>query len=35
MNSLAQLYLTGQNIGLHGVLGTCISAMNTFNAIVK
>ena len=29
------LYLTGQNIGLHGVLGTCISAMNTFNAIVK
>ena len=29
------LYLTGQNIGLHGVLGTCISAMNTFNAVVK
>ena len=29
------LYLTGQNIGLHGVLGTCISALNTFNAIVK
>ena len=29
------LFLTGQNIGLHGVLGTCISAMNTFNAIVK
>ena len=29
------LYLTGQNIGLHGVLGTCISALNTYNAIVK
>lgn len=29
------LYLTGQNIGLHGVLGTCISALNTFNAITK
>ena len=29
------LFLTGQNIGLHGVLGTCVSAMNTFNAIVK
>lgn len=30
---LPWLYLTGQNIGLHGVLGTCISALNTFNAI--
>lgn len=29
------LYLTGQNIGLHGVLGTCISAMNTYNAVMK
>jgi len=29
------LYLTGQNIGLHGVLGTCISALNTFNAVMK
>lgn len=28
------LYLTGQNTGLHGVLGTCISALNTFKALV-
>ena len=29
------LFLTGQNIGLHGVLGTCISALNTCNALTS
>jgi all-trans-retinol 13,14-reductase len=29
------LYLTGQNIGLHGVLGTCISALNTCKALTS
>ena len=27
------LYLTGQNIGLHGILGTTISAFNTCKSI--
>ena len=30
---LPWLYLTGQNIGLHGVLGTCVSAINTCKAL--
>ena len=30
---LPWLFLTGQNIGLHGVLGTSVSACNTCNAI--
>ena len=30
---LPWLFLTGQNIGLHGVLGTSVSAINTCNAI--
>ena len=30
---LPWLYLTGQNIGLHGVLGTAVSALNTCNSI--
>ncbi|MCR5709195.1 MAG: FAD-dependent oxidoreductase [Bacteroidales bacterium] len=32
---LPWLYLTGQNIGLHGILGTTISAINTCNSILK
>lgn len=32
---LPWLFLTGQNIGLHGVLGTCMSAVNTVNALNK
>ncbi len=29
------LFLTGQNIGLHGILGTSISAINTCNSITE
>ena len=31
---LSWLFLTGQNIGQHGILGTSVSALNTCNAIV-
>ena len=30
---LPWLFLTGQNLGLHGILGTSVSALNTCNAI--
>ena len=30
---LPWLYLTGQNLGLHGVLGTSVSALNTCKSI--
>ena len=30
---LPWLFLTGQNLGLHGILGTAISALNTCNSI--
>ena len=30
---LPWLYLTGQNLGLHGILGTSVSALNTCNSI--
>ena len=30
---LPYLYLTGQNIGLHGILGTAVSALNTCKSI--
>lgn len=29
------LFLTGQNIGLHGILGTTVAAVNTCNIILK
>ena len=31
---LPWLFLTGQNIGLHGILGTSVSAINTCNSII-
>ncbi|MBR1539457.1 MAG: NAD(P)/FAD-dependent oxidoreductase [Bacteroidales bacterium] len=31
---LPWLFLTGQNLGLHGILGTAVSALNTCNAIL-
>ena len=30
---LPWLFLTGQNLGLHGILGTSVSALNTCNAL--
>jgi len=30
---LPWLFLTGQNLGLHGILGTCVTAINTCNSI--
>jgi len=30
---LPWLFLTGQNLGLHGILGTTISALNTCKSI--
>ena len=31
---LPWLFLTGQNLGLHGILGTSVSAINTCNSII-